>query len=295
MKFKLVALDIDGTLLNDEGIIPEKNKEILTYFVKNGGNVVLSSGRMTDCVSSVAGLLNIDCFLISYNGAMVRGKKSEGRNLVFHKPLASKYGDMLISYCMKQKFHLNYYLKDVLYSQKNTNFKKYADLYSNQTGAKFVFLDDINTLKGNCPTKLILITDFHHSDTLRTRNYQYDRFSEKLDGEINILKTNPEYLEFFNKNVNKGVALDKLAQFYGFERDEIIAFGDGDNDLEMLQFAGLGVAMSNASESVKKSADIVLDWDNNAAGVEKFLSPLIPTFSHQGRRKQYKSPAKRYK
>ncbi|MBI3991515.1 MAG: HAD hydrolase family protein, partial [Candidatus Omnitrophica bacterium] len=107
---KMIALDLDGTLFDDSGKIPEKNAEILREASKKGIHIVLSSGRMTDCVSPAADELGIDCPLIVYNGAMVRGRKSEDRKIIFHKPLEPEYGDLLVDYTSKNNFHLNYYL-----------------------------------------------------------------------------------------------------------------------------------------------------------------------------------------
>ena len=95
---------------------------------------------------------------------------------------------------------------------------------------------------------------------------------KKLGKKVNLVKTNPEYLEFLKKGVDKGIGLQRLSEFYRIKRENIIAFGDGENDVEMLKFAGMGVALSNAKEEVKKVADCVLEWDNNQAGIAKFLS-----------------------
>jgi len=270
-KIKLISLDLDGTLLNDKGEISEENKSILRKLAKNGVIIALSSGRMTDCVSPFAEKLKIDCPLIVYNGAMVRGRKKEKRKIIYHNPLPAKYGDILIEYCLKHKFLLNYYINDTLYSQKDPSLKKYVLIYSNQTGAKYHFLNDIRKLKGNKPTKLILITDVVNKNKFRTRDFQYNYFLKKFNGKINLVKTNPEYLEFLNKKVDKGTGLKKLAEFYGIKREEIIAFGDGENDIEMIKFAGIGIAVSNAKEKVKKVSDIVLKWNNNQSAVAKFL------------------------
>lgn len=269
---ELIALDLDGTLLTDNGKIPEENIKILTKFARSNVIIALSSGRMADCVSPVANILGIDCPLIVYNGAMVRAKKNQGRKIIYHNPLPPGYGDEILDYCVENRFHLNYYLNDVLYAQKDKSLEKYALIYSKQTGAKFHFLKDIKKLKGNSPTKLILITDVHSDDRSRTRDFQYEYFWKTQAEKVNLFKTNPEYLEFLNKNADKGIGLKKLSEFYGIERDKIIAFGDGENDIEMLKFAGTGVALSNAKEKVKRSADYVAEYDNNEAGVAKFLS-----------------------
>jgi len=269
---KLIALDLDGTLFDDQGKIPAENVKILQAFAKNNTIIALSSGRMTDCVAPAGEIMGIDCPLIVYNGAMVRARKREKREIIYHTPLPSEYGDMLIDYSLQHRFHLNYYLNDTLYAQEDKSLEKYALIYSRQTGATFHFLKDLRELKGNTPTKLILITDPFHQDISRTRDFQYEYFRQKLGEKINLVKTNPEYLEFLHKDADKGIGLQKLSEFYGVRRENIIAFGDGENDIEMLEFAGIGVALSNAKEKVKKIADIVLEWDNNQAGVARFLA-----------------------
>ena len=158
-KIEMIALDLDGTLFDQDGKIPPENKKILKEASRRGIVIALSSGRMTDCVIPAADKLGIDCSLIAYNGAMVKGKKSEGRKLIFHKPLQPGFADMVIDYALKNRFHLNYYLNDILYAQDDPGLRKYADIYASQTGAVFHFVKDLRKFKGRGATKLILITN----------------------------------------------------------------------------------------------------------------------------------------
>lgn len=272
---RMIALDLDGTLLTSSGEISNLDKFALKKFYEKGGIVVLSSGRMTDCVSVYSKILEIDTPLIVYNGAMVRLTEKEKRKVISHKPLPLKYSRFIIDYCLKNKFLLNFYYNDVLYAQNDPSLKKYAQIYSNQTGAKYNFIEDLRKLKDKRPTKLILITDPSFSKNVskeRTRDYQYNYFKKIFRKNLNIVKTNPEYLEFMNKNVNKGIALYKLAKYYGIKKDEIIAFGDGENDIEMLLFSGISVAPKNASEKVKKFVKIVSDYTNDQSFIYRFLN-----------------------
>lgn len=274
VNIELIALDLDGTLLADNGGISGESIRILKEFARRDVTIALSSGRMTDCVLPVADILGIDCPLVIYNGAMVKARKSEGSKIIYHNPLPPGHADMILDYCIENRFHLNYYLNDILYAQKDKALEKYALIYSRQTGAKFHFLENMKKLRGSSPTKLILITDVYNEDKSRTRDFQHEHFLKTLHGKINLFKTNPEYLEFLNKDVDKGIGLEKLAEFYGIKREKIIAFGDGENDIKMLEYAGIGVALSNAEEKVKRAADYVTEGDNNSAGVAEFLSEM---------------------
>lgn len=186
-----------------------------------------------------------------------------------------KYSKFIIDYCVQNNFLLNFYYDDTLYAQRSPFLKKYSDIYSTQTGAKYKFIQDLKTMKDKRPTKLILITDIKHKDVKRTRDYQYKYFKNLFDEKLNIVKTNPEYLEFMNKNVNKGKGLEELAKYYKIKKDEIIAFGDGENDIEMLLYAEISVVPKNAKEKVKRIAKIVSEYTNDQSYISRFLKGFL--------------------
>jgi len=270
--YKLAALDLDGTLLDGQGVISEENIRALRNFSAKGGLIVLASGRMTACVAPFAKVLSVDCPLITYNGAMARLGESLGRKVIYHMPLDSSLADAVVGYCSENGFFLNYYLDDVLYAPACEGLKKYARIYSEQTGAVYRFVDNLGRFKGNAPTKMILITDAAGRDISRTRDYQHEYLSSRFGREMRIVKTNPEYLEFLSMEADKGKALEKIAGHYSVKREDIVAFGDGENDIQMLEYAGLAVVPSNAGSRVKRFADIVLRWDNNSSAVGRFFS-----------------------
>ncbi|MCM8772559.1 MAG: Cof-type HAD-IIB family hydrolase [candidate division WOR-3 bacterium] len=272
---KLIAIDLDGTLLDSKGKISKEDKITLKKFAQKGVIVALASGRMTDCVSIYSEILEIDTPLIVYNGAMVRLSKKEKRKIIYHKPVPLKYSRFIIDYCVKNRFLLNFYYNDILYAQKDESLRKYAEIYSKQTSAKYNFIENLEIMKNKKPTKLILITDAENPDETRTRDYQYDYFKKIFGNSLNIVKTNPEYLEFMKKEVNKGKGLEVLAKYYGIKRNEIIAFGDGENDIEMLLFAGISVAPKNAKEKVKKVVKFVSEYTNDQSCISHFLNRFL--------------------
>ncbi len=271
MKTRLIALDIDGTLLDDAGRLPPDNVTALKTCADRGIIIALASGRMFDCITPTARALGIDCALIGYNGAKVQARMAEARETVCHDPLPAAFADTVVAYCREHSFQLNYYLDDVLYSRTDPALRKYSDLYSAQTGARYSFVDSLDRFQGRSPTKLILITDPSHRDATRTRDHQYEYFSTRLPGDVYQVKTNPEYLEFLHRGADKGAGLHKLAEFYGVQNSDTVAFGDGENDVEMLAGAGTGVALANAKERTKRAAHITLEWNNNQAGVARYL------------------------
>lgn len=188
----------------------------------------------------------------------------------------SLYSDEIIDYCIQHNFLLNFYLDDILYAIDKPESKKYADIYSTQTGAVYHFIKDISVMKGKAPTKLILITDVENEDRFRTRDFQYEYFLDYFKNkQIKIMKTNPEYLEFINGDTDKGVALKKVAEHYRIPREQIVAMGDGHNDIDMFSYVGISAVPANAKDEVKKYADVVLKWDNNNSAVGRFLKEII--------------------
>lgn len=273
MTIRLIALDLDGTLLDSSSHVPERNRNALREAAgvrgERGGVVIaLASGRMTDCITPFAGELGLDCYIMAYNGAMIRGPEAEGRATIFHRPLQARYGAELIDYC-RDRYMLNFYDDDKLYAQGAPGLRRYADIYANQTGAVYHFVDDLAGLAEKEPTKLILITDPPERDRL------HDELAARWGEVTTIVKTNPEYLEFLNRDTDKGVALMMLGETLGLAREEIMALGDGDNDAPMLAAAGLGIAMANAGSLSKRSAKLVSELTNDEFAVAEAIERYV--------------------
>jgi Cof subfamily protein (haloacid dehalogenase superfamily) len=249
-RIRLIALDLDGTLLDDEKRVPDANREALREAARRGTTIALASGRMTDCIVPTALAVGVDCAIISYNGGMARGRAAEGRPVLFHRPLEARYGRELIEYC-RGRHLLNFYHDDVLYAEETAALRRFSEIYATRTGAAYTFVPDLGPFAGCSPTKAVIITDPAERDRL------YDEWVARWRGEAHIVRTDPEYLEFLDINANKGVALAGLCEALGLPAAEAMALGDGDNDAEMLRAAGLGVAVANASDRTKAAADVV--------------------------------------
>lgn len=267
--FRLVALDLDGTLLNDRGEISPSDADALRRFALSGGLVVLASGRMTANIRPFYEALSIDGPTIGYNGALARDSEAAGGEVIVETPLPACYADELIDYTARERFHLNYYREERLYARDDPNLRRFADLYSRQTGAIFHFLPDLACFRGGEPAKCILVTDptVPGRPDPRHRDELYEVWRARWSAEVTIMRTNPEYLEFYHREASKASALAAVAGRYHIEQALTIAFGDNYNDLSMLEWAGCGVALANAAPEVKAGADWVSPLTNNEGAV----------------------------
>ena len=274
---RIVALDLDGTLLNSRGEISPDDIATLQMLHRRGVQVCLASGRMTAAIRPTFGVIGLDGPVIAYNGAMVRDSLARGEALILEIPLPARYGDYLIDYAEREHHHLNYYHGDLLYAREDPSLRRFADLYAKQTGSVFHFVPSLQQFKGREPTKIILITDptVPGRPDPRHRDELCDVFEAKWDGQVSLFKTNPEYLEFLNRDVDKGVALEALARYFNVPRGQVMAFGDGENDAPMLAWAGVGVAVSNAKPKVKAVADVVLPYSNDESPIARAVEELV--------------------
>jgi Cof subfamily protein (haloacid dehalogenase superfamily) len=275
--FRLIAADLDGTLLDGEGAISPEDARALKSFSASGGMVVLASGRMTANIRPFYKELGLDGATIAYNGALTREPESAGAAIILETPLPARYADELIDYTRREGFHLNYYLDEKLYARDDPDLRRFADLYSAQTGAVYDFVPDLDRFRGREPTKLIIVTDptTAGAPNPRHRDELYEVWHRRWGSEVTVMRTNPEYLEFYHREAGKGRALEAVAARYGIPIDLTLAFGDNFNDVSMLQAAGCGVAVANANGETAAAADWVSPLSNDESAVADAIARLV--------------------
>ena len=262
MKIHLIAIDLDGTLLDKHHQVSLRATEIFLALEKRGHIIVLSTGRMHQSASRFASQLHLQSPIISYNGSLVRpNNEVDWLNLCLHTTNSAE----IVDYCSDHDLHLNYYLQDRLYIAKRT---QWADFYQRQTGSEINVIGTLKKFDGSSPTKLILI------DTPALTDQLLSEFQAKFGDQVYVTKTNPEYLEFMNPAANKGAALALVAEKLGISRADTIAIGDAHNDLPMIRWAGIGIAMGNADSEVQSAAKRVIG-KNDEDGLAKYLEELI--------------------
>ena len=267
---RLVAVDVDGTLVDDNKQIPESNRRALRAASDRGIGVAIASGRMVQSIEILEERLGIDCALIAYNGGMVVGPKSEGRQRLHHQPLPGPVADVVCEFAMRNGHVVNYYLDEILFTDESMRDGPLGHLYAKRSGMTYEFTD-LGRFAGREPTKLILLAEPAEAPAIR------DRFAAEFGAAANVVITESEYVEFMAPGVNKSAALPTLAGHYGVGVEEVLVVGDADNDREMVDVAGLGVAVANARPSVLEVADVVTRRTNNEGAVAEAVARWVLT------------------
>jgi len=262
--YQLAAIDLDGTLLGSDHAISPGNAAAVRRAASRGAKIVLASGRQWETIDAFAAELDLppDSPIIAYNGAMIR---THGGETWFHQPLPADAAQAIVHFCIAHGFHLNLYIHDTLYVQNDTHWGR---LYQQRTGT-VPHVTDLMRFDGLLPTKLLLI------DTLETTNRLLVHFQAEFGRSLYITKTEDEFLEFMDPDINKGAALTEIARHLGVTAAQCVAFGDSYNDLSMVEWAGMGVAMENARPELKAVAQRIAP-PADADGVAVVLDQLFP-------------------
>jgi Cof subfamily protein (haloacid dehalogenase superfamily) len=211
-----------------------------------GIRVIVVTGRMFQSVRRYLDEAGLDEPVVCYQGAVV-ADPSTGRFLR-HEPIPVEVAREAIAAVVDEGYHLNCYVDDELYVAVVTpEARAYADFQQlpiHAVGDLYAWLD-------RPPTKLVSVGEPHALDGLEAR------MKRRFDGRLFISKSLPYFLEFASPLVSKGSGLAFVAEHLGFAADETVSFGDGENDVELLQWAGFGVAVANAHDRVLALADWV--------------------------------------
>lgn len=263
--YRLVAIDMDGTLLNNDLKISPAARKVIKEVEQRGIKVTLCTGRMFASAKKYADELGINVPLITYNGALV--KNSRTGKVIYERWVPMEEVERVVKICRKYGFQLNVYCDDKLYVE---NVSDYARMYAEKVMVPLNKVDDFLTfLKTNNKkvTKMLAIGKEEELDMMR-REY----CSEGTD--LYITRSQDHFLEFLHREATKGFGLQAVARYLSVKRDEILAIGDNENDLEMFRVAGTAVVMGNARKDIKAQADYVTA-SNDDDGVVQALEELV--------------------
>jgi len=252
MKYKLMAVDIDGTLLNSRNELTWKTKFAIRQAVERGLIFTICTGRSIQGVQPIIKELGIDLPFITYNGAMIVMGKS--REILYEKKLSPEDSIAIIDLGLKFDTTVVAWVDNKLFVNK---LNERAESYSKLNNTPAVQFTDPREIIEDGATKILWY------DTAENINRFEKEMEEYLGDTVNFHTSQPVFLEFVNKEATKANAMEALGRYFNVTREEMIAVGDGYNDISMLCYAGLGVAMGNAPEEVKKIAGYVTCSNDN--------------------------------
>lgn len=267
MEYKIVALDLDGTLVNSQHEISGVNRKKLIELQELGCKVALVSGRPFKGVAKHAQELQLAKFggyLICYNGGLIMD--CSDNSVIYSRELPHEYLPEICEGIKGLDVTVNTYTMDEIIAANS--FNKYTEIEPDIVGMALRFVDDFVKFV-DFPINKCLLTGYPETILKLEEEYR-----EKFKGRLDVFKSEAFFLELVPHGINKGEAIKKLAEINKAELKETMAFGDGFNDVQLVKTAGMGIAMANACQQVLEAADYVTlsnDDDGVAAAIDKFI------------------------
>lgn len=287
--YKLIAVDLDGTMLNSYGIVTENTKNVIKNVINKGTDVIIASGRPIDSIKGIAKEIGSENYFIAGNGALVYDIKND--EVVYEKYMPKEKVLEIIKICEENsitynvytdetilatslKYNVLYYHKENLKKEedKKTNISIVKDMYDyvkNMNNAKFLKIticDDMKSVFNSILKKINKVKDVEVLDVSHMSRKTITQGTEEIPIEY-------YYTEITYKDVDKWNAIEFLAEKINIKREEIIAIGDNINDKKMIEESGLGIAMKGSTPYVTEVAKYITDTNNDegvAKAIEKF-------------------------
>lgn len=267
MDYKMIALDLDGTLTNSKKEVTAYTKEVLIDIQKQGKIVVLATGRPIQGAIHIAKELELDNYggyILSFNGGIIQNCKTG--EIVFQEKIPVDLIPRLGEASRRYQVPIMTYEGDSIITEDTTD--KYVRIEAAINKMPIKELYDFSEEVTFPVTKCLMVADGWHLEHI------LPSMQKEFGSVLNIFRSEPFFMEITPLGIDKAKSLARLLEITGIQREELIACGDGFNDVSMIQFAGLGVAMENAQDAVKEVADEVTvsnDNDGVALIVEKYM------------------------
>lgn len=267
--YKIIACDLDETLLNEDKTVSKRNIEAIHKAKELGVKFVLATGRGFNTVDGTLKELGLydqeNEYVISFNGGAITENK--GSRLLHFEGISFEQANQLFKSGLNYTVCIHIYTRDTVYVY---NYNELEKSYLNgRMKITEILEDNIDFLKGEEIVKaLYMNTDFNYLK-------QIENDLKGITTNLDVSYSSNRYIEFNHKGVNKGQGLLSLAELLDVKREETIAIGDNFNDLSMIKVAGLGVGVHNVVEGMKDDCDFITESDHNhdaiAEVIEKFI------------------------
>ena len=273
MNYKLFVTDMDGTLLDDDKKLSEKNIQTIRKLKNYGIKFAVATGRHDSMIKSYLKHLDLQVPVISCNGAMVREPFSD--QVLVSETLPKEQSLEVIDTCIKEKVDFHIYGHDSIFGEKLSH--------------KMLYYQDLNkTLPSEEQTKLVIVPDckdmvesgsepLYKFLIITERNNAQPGIFDHLAGisGLTVCQSMPTFCDVMKAGISKAYALQKLSESLGINRNEIVAIGDQFNDIDLIEYAGLGIAVANAEDALKEKADMITNSNNNEDAVSEAIESIL--------------------
>lgn len=266
---KILVLDIDGTLVNSKKEITPLTLEYLLKVQEEGHIVALASGRPYPGMKKFAKQLKLDQYggyALSFNGGMIIDCKTE--KPVWEKCIDKSYAKVIYDYAVEHGIGMVTYQGDKVITGTRTD--DYMEYEARLNYMELVQVEDFVSAVDFDMTKCLMTAEPELAEKCEKE------LAEMLGDDLNVFRSEPYFIEITTKGVDKAESLDGLLKKIGIAKEDSICCGDGFNDLTMVQYGGIGVAMGNAQQIVKDNADFITD-SCDADGIVKVIKEFILT------------------
>lgn len=288
--YKMIAIDLDGTLLNSYSEVTKENIDALQYAKSKGIEIVLASGRIANSVANIANEIETNNYFISGNGSMLYDMQND--KILYENYINKEKMLELIKLCEENSIYYNIYTEETVIAKSinyNVLFYNYENSKKSQERkTKIIIPNDVYSyVKESNTEKFLKMTLCDENQIIFSG---ITRMMKKIDGidvldvshmSRKMIKSGTEtveigyyYTEITKQNVDKWYAIEELMKIKGIKREEVITIGDNMNDKIMIENAGLGIAMGHSNPIVKNVANFVTK-NNNESGVAHAIHQLI--------------------
>jgi len=269
-EIRLIVLDIDGTIAGTSNQVREPVKQAIRAAQAEGVKVAIATGRMFRSALRFHQAVGSDLPLLAYQGALIKDPFTQ--QVHRHWPVSQETAHHLLDYFeqpeLRSLLSVHFYINDQLYVREITPETK---IYAERSGVEAIAVGDLRQVLSDAPTKVLALSD----DTDVIERLFGGLRQRYTPAELYLTKSVATFFEATHPAVNKGVAVKYLAEeVLGLQAENVMTVGDNFNDVEMLEYAGIGVAMGDAPEAVKAIADWVapsVELDGAVAAIETFV------------------------
>ena len=263
MKYKMLVLDLDDTLLTDDRTISNENAAMLSKAQELGVFIILASGRPTPAMTAFAKELHLDnSYMISYNGAVITDLKED--KVIFEQTLTQEQIHELYDYSLKSKTHIITYVNGKIVSETDS---EYIEIEKNITGLEHNKVLSFKAEVQSSAVKCILLEEPSYLK-------EVEKDLKATMPHLSVSMSKPFFLEVAQNGIDKGASIKFLAEKLDILQSEIIAVGNAGNDLTMIEYAGLGVWVDNVDPELRDKANFIVA-SNNDHGVAEVVRRFI--------------------